>query len=121
MGTYFQDARLWEAHLEGAVLWQAHLEGAELSGAHLEGAQLHGAHLQGAVLIGTNLELAEGLSSNQLLETEGDPTTKLPKGMIRPATWSLEDQIWSSFMKLSHHPSRRIAEYIAAGLMERFD
>lgn len=115
-GAHLEEAQLFRAHLEGALLggsrleWAwligAHLEGARLIGAHLEGASLDGAHLEGARLIearlegamfhqthveGAGLADAVGLSQKQVDGMIGDDATMLPKGLARPAHWSVAE------------------------------
>jgi hypothetical protein len=71
--------------------WVSHdLTAANLIGAKLWGARLEGARLEGANLFGAHLGGASGLSQSQIELAVGDKTTKLPKGLARPASWSPE-------------------------------
>ncbi len=54
-GTYFKQADLSAASLEGSALGDVHLEGALLAGSSLEGAQMEEANLDGANLAGATL------------------------------------------------------------------
>ena len=86
-------AYLWGADLEGAYLWRANLEDAYLRGVnlintYLRGADLWGADLRGAYLRGADLEGALGITQEQINSAIGDATTRLPAGMVRPASWT---------------------------------
>jgi hypothetical protein len=92
INAHLEGANLVGAHLEGAVLLDAHLEGAYLRDAHLEGAQLHGAHLEEADLVGAHLEGADlseatGITQYSVDMATGDIGTRLPTGLVHPATW----------------------------------
>jgi Pentapeptide repeats (8 copies) len=105
--AHLERAALSRAHLEGADLSLAHLEGASLLGAHLEGASLRDAHLEGALLAGAHLEGADlsrahlegahleadlgeaiGLTQEQVDSGTVDIETRLPLGLVHPATWA---------------------------------
>ena len=76
--TNLRRGNLRAAHLEGANLVEAHLEEAYLGEAHLEGADLRGAHLEGARF----------LTEEQIEQAIGDETTKLPKRLKHPSSWT---------------------------------
>jgi Pentapeptide repeats (8 copies) len=91
-GANLKGADLDRAHLEGAWLIDAHLENAALIGAYLENAKLLSAYLEGANLFEAHLEGADlggatGLDEAHLPGSYGDASTKLPKGVARPANW----------------------------------
>lgn len=85
------------ADLIGAKLAGQDLRGANLRGAYLIAADLRGADLRGADLIGADLRDADlsaadvseslFLTQAQLNAATGDPATKLPPSLIRPAHW----------------------------------
>jgi uncharacterized protein YjbI with pentapeptide repeats len=85
-------ANLTRSDLRGADLSLANLTGADirladLRGANLVGARLIGADFEGADLRGTDLSTAEDLTMEQLAESAGDETTRLPDDTPRPARW----------------------------------
>jgi uncharacterized protein YjbI with pentapeptide repeats len=80
--TDFRDSNLQQANIDGADLW-----GANLSGANLREASLFSSFLRHTDLRGSDLSTARGLTDAQIRDAFGDETTKLPKGMARPATW----------------------------------
>ncbi|MBV0912890.1 pentapeptide repeat-containing protein [Anianabacter salinae] len=106
-------ANLREARMDWAFLYQANMEGADLFGAGIEGADLSLARLKGADLrrvrfdqntnfIATFIQYAAIKSTNfgranlnqeQVNSTfgDGDPSTKLPQGIERPAHWPKDD------------------------------
>jgi len=75
------------ADLAGASLRGARLIGADLSGADLSGADFTGADLRGADLSGADLTGSIFLTQSQLDAAKGDPGTKLPPSLARPAHW----------------------------------
>src|SRR5215211_3711499 len=106
-----EKADLWRANLRHAGLLSANLEGVNLNSAMLDGAYLQGADLKetnlahttldGAFLNElrvpnnldlpervTNLQEANWLSQEQIERANGDDTTLLPAGLIRPSWWS---------------------------------
>jgi uncharacterized protein YjbI with pentapeptide repeats len=83
-------ARLGGANLVGAWLEGAKLAGAQLEGADLSGANLYEADLSGAALYGADLSNVTGLTQEQLNAASGDPATRLPDRLERPATWRSE-------------------------------
>jgi uncharacterized protein YjbI with pentapeptide repeats len=82
----FKNADLRGAYVSGnlrsANLSMAHLEGANLGEADLAGADLSGTYLDGA-----DLSRARDVNQSQLNKARGDPNTKLPEGLTRPASW----------------------------------
>jgi uncharacterized protein YjbI with pentapeptide repeats len=80
-------ARLKGARLAGANLRGACLIGADLSGADLRAADLTGADLRDADLGGADLTSSLFLTQSQLDAARGDPGTKLPQVLTRPAHW----------------------------------
>jgi uncharacterized protein YjbI with pentapeptide repeats len=87
-------ANLSGADLSAANLVLANLNGADLSGANLRGANLVGARMIGvdlerADLCGADLRTAEDLTQEQLAESFGDKSTRLPEGLHHPARWSV--------------------------------
>jgi uncharacterized protein YjbI with pentapeptide repeats len=81
-------ADLRGADLSGASLRGAYLIGADLSGADLSLADLTGADLRAADLSGADLAASLFLTQSQLDAAKGDPSTKLPPRLTRPAHWS---------------------------------
>jgi hypothetical protein len=65
----------------------AYLIGADLRGADLRAADLIGADLRGADLGDTDLTGSIFLTQAQLDAATGDPDTKLPPPLTRPAHW----------------------------------
>jgi len=80
-------AQLREADLVLANLRGADLRHADLSGANLVGARLMGVDLAHANISGADLSTAEDLTDEQLQETQGDSSTKLPDKMHAPQKW----------------------------------
>jgi hypothetical protein len=70
-------------------LTKANLFGADLAGADLAGASLRGADLSGADLIGLVFSV-ENLTQEQLKETTGDESTRLPPHLKPPAHWGVK-------------------------------
>ena len=82
IGNDLRGADLRGANLRGAYLIGADLRGADLSMADLTGADLRGADVRGADLTGSIF-----LTQSQLDAAKGDPGTKLPPSLARPAHW----------------------------------
>ncbi|MEU2157391.1 pentapeptide repeat-containing protein [Streptomyces sp. NPDC019396] len=80
-------ARLGGADLRGADLRGACLIAADLSAADLRAADLLGADLRDADLRGADLTGSIFLTQPQLRQAKGDATTRLPRGLDRPAHW----------------------------------
>jgi hypothetical protein len=81
----------WQAQgadLRGADLRSAVLIGADLRGADLRLADLLGADLRGAQLAGADLSSALYLTRMQIGGALGDPATRLPDALERPAHWA---------------------------------
>ena len=87
-GADLAGARLARAGLAGANLRGARLIGANLSRADLALADLTGADLRAANLPGANLATSLFLTQSQLDAAQGDPSTRLPPSLTRPAHWS---------------------------------
>ena len=66
----------------------ADLIGADLRGADLRGAIMIGADLRGAQLAGADLSTAVYLTQNQVGAAQGDPATRIPARLERPAHWN---------------------------------
>jgi uncharacterized protein YjbI with pentapeptide repeats len=81
-------AALRGARLRGASLRGAYLIGADLRDADLRQADLLGADLRGADLRGADLDGALFLTQPQLEAARGDPATRLPDWLRRPAHWA---------------------------------
>lgn len=86
-------AVLRKSNLRGSDLRRAILDGADLCRADLSEADLRGASLvstflKRADLTGADLSTAQGLTSAQISEAYGDPRTRLPQDLARPANWS---------------------------------
>lgn len=86
-GADLMGARLTGAHLTGANLRGACLIGADLRQADLRAADLTGADLRDAELSGADLTSSLFLTQSQLDAAKGDPGTKLPRRLTRPAHW----------------------------------
>lgn len=84
--SYLKNARFWRAHLEGAGLVEADLENVDFREAHLHGTWLLGSRVHGA-----DFYDAEGLTQEQLDCIDGNKTTCIPKGFIRPPHWIVSD------------------------------
>jgi uncharacterized protein YjbI with pentapeptide repeats len=80
-------ARLIRADLTNALLIRAYLARADLRGARVAGADLTEAELDLADVRGTDLSQTKGLMQEQISETCGDSTTKLPSGLRPPQGW----------------------------------
>ncbi|WP_261565688.1 pentapeptide repeat-containing protein [Frankia gtarii] len=80
-------AGLAGVNLSGAQLDRANLSGARLGGANLSGARLSVADLSGAELGGAHLTRAQGLIQEQVDAARGNDRTRLPAGIVRPASW----------------------------------
>ncbi|WP_239376435.1 pentapeptide repeat-containing protein [Frankia sp. Cj5] len=85
-------ALLADAILTRALLFGARLTGARLNGADLTGAQLGRADLTRVELAGATLTGAQGLTQSQVNAALGDERTRLPAGLLRPASWGPEDR-----------------------------
>lgn len=75
-----------------AVLRQADLRYANLRGADLRGADLDGAMMERADLRGARLEGSRGLTGEQLLNADGDATTRLPWTLKPPRHWQPDSE-----------------------------
>ncbi|WP_338674411.1 pentapeptide repeat-containing protein [Streptomyces sp. SCSIO 30461] len=82
-------ARLAGADLRGADLRGACLIAADLSTVDLRLADLLGADLRDADLSGADLTGSIFVTQPQLQQAKGDATTRLPRGLSRPAHWSV--------------------------------
>jgi len=82
-GADLRGARLGRTSLRGAYLMRADLTGADLRRADLLGADLRGAQLAGADLRG-----ALFLTQSQVGAAGGDPRTRIPSRLVRPAHWA---------------------------------
>jgi uncharacterized protein YjbI with pentapeptide repeats len=80
-------ANLRKADLSGANLRGAYLIGADLRGANLRKADLIGADLRDAALDGADLTGSLFLTQTQANAAKGDPATRLPEALDRPAHW----------------------------------
>jgi uncharacterized protein YjbI with pentapeptide repeats len=83
--AWLQRADLGEAQLQKADLQGAQLQQAFLYGAQLQQANLRDANLQYASLEAADLQQVENLVQTQLNDACVTETTKLPKGLKRPA------------------------------------
>lgn len=83
IGADLRNTNLRGTKLSGAYLIAANLRGTDLSGADLIGADLRDADLRGA-----NLAESIFLTQAQINSAKGDPDTKLPETLIRPAHWT---------------------------------
>jgi uncharacterized protein YjbI with pentapeptide repeats len=82
-GADLRGARLSRASLRGAYLMAADLTGADLRRADLLGADLRGAQLAAA-----DLRDALFLTQSQVGAALGDPGTRIPPRLLRPAHWA---------------------------------
>lgn len=89
-GADLTDAVLRRATLTDAWLGGATLTRAQLDGATLTRAQLGAADLTNAGLFGADLTNAQGLVQGQVDAARGDGGTRLPAGLVRPASWGPE-------------------------------
>ncbi|MFJ9620018.1 pentapeptide repeat-containing protein [Streptomyces noursei] len=86
-GADLMGARLKGADLKGANLRGAYLIAADLRGADLRSADMIGADLRDADLRGADLTGSIFLTQAQVNAARGDATTRLPRGLRRPAHW----------------------------------
>jgi uncharacterized protein YjbI with pentapeptide repeats len=87
IGADLIGADLVGADLRGANLRGVYLIGADLWGADLRMADLIGADLRGADLAGADLTGSIFLTQPQVDAARGDPGTRLPGSLERPAHW----------------------------------
>ncbi|MGB3437534.1 MAG: pentapeptide repeat-containing protein [Actinophytocola sp.] len=80
-------AKLRKAALRGANLRGAYLIGADLTGADLREADLLGTDLRDANVRGADLTGALYLTQFQLNAAQGDESTSVSAGLIRPTHW----------------------------------
>lgn len=90
-----EQAVLRKTNLRGSDLREAKMDRADLfrtdlSGADLREASLVSSFLKCTDLRGTDLSTARGLTDAQLRDAFGDERTRLPSGVVRPATWAPE-------------------------------
>jgi uncharacterized protein YjbI with pentapeptide repeats len=83
IGKDLRGADLRGANLRGALLVGADLHRADLHRADVIGADLRGANLRGAKLTGSIF-----LTQAQLDAANGDDSTTIPAGLVRPAHWA---------------------------------
>ncbi|WP_328303886.1 pentapeptide repeat-containing protein [Streptomyces sp. NBC_00435] len=86
-GADLMGARLSGADLRGANLRGAYLIAADLSGADLRTADLIGADLRDTDLGDADLRDALFLTQAQLSAARGNPATRIPDSLTRPAHW----------------------------------
>lgn len=86
-GADLVGAKLRGADLRAANLRGAYVIGADLRGADLRSADLLGADLRGADLRGADLTDSIFLIQSQLESARGNPKTRLPAVLSRPAHW----------------------------------
>lgn len=86
-GADLMGAHLHGADLRGANLRGAYLIAADLSGADLRTADLIGADFRDADLRGADLRGALFLTQPQLNAARGNPATRIPEALTRPAHW----------------------------------
>ena len=79
------------AVMRGANLPLVNLSWAQLREADLVGARLTGVDLAHANICGADLSTAEDLTEEQLSETRGDASTKLPEHLPAPKNWTPKD------------------------------
>jgi len=87
-GVYLRGADLRGAYLRRTNLEGAYLRGVNLINTYLRGADLWGADLRGTYVRSADLAGALGITQEQINSAIGDATTKLPAGMVRPASWT---------------------------------
>ncbi|MFD5423190.1 pentapeptide repeat-containing protein [Streptomyces sp. NPDC127069] len=87
-GADLMGARLAGADLRGANLRGAYLIAADLGRADLRGADLIGTDLRDTNLRGADLRDTLFLTQPQLNAAQGDPATRIPAHLTRPAHWS---------------------------------
>jgi uncharacterized protein YjbI with pentapeptide repeats len=88
-GADLMGAQLSEQDLRGSNLRGACLIAADLSGADLRAVDLIGADLRDSNLSGADLTTSFFLTQSQLNSAKGDPATRLPPSLTRPAHWIL--------------------------------
>ncbi|HYO42873.1 MAG TPA: pentapeptide repeat-containing protein [Candidatus Limnocylindrales bacterium] len=86
-GADLVEADLRTHDLRGADLRGAEMLGADLRGLDLDLADLTGADLRAADLRGTDLGGALFVTGSQLESATGDPRTRIPRHLARPAHW----------------------------------
>ncbi|KIF01582.1 pentapeptide repeat-containing protein [Streptomyces sp. RSD-27] len=87
-GADLMGARLAGADLRGANLRGAYLIAADLGRADLRGADLIGADFRDTNLRGADLRDTLFLTQPQLNAAQGDPATRIPATLTRPAHWT---------------------------------
>ena len=88
-GADLMGAQLAEQDLRGSNLRGACLIAADLSGADLRAVDLIGADLRDSNLSGADLSTSFFLTQSQLNSAKGNPATRLPPSLTRPAHWIL--------------------------------
>ena len=88
-GADLMGAQLSEQDLRGSNLRGACLIAADLSGADLRAVDLIGADLRDSNLSGADLSSSFFVTQSQLNSAKGDPATRLPPSLTRPAHWIL--------------------------------
>lgn len=81
-GGDLRDLNAYGATMSGADFAHADLTNATFVGAYLVGANFAGAKLDGANFSGAEMVGARGLAQRQLASACGDPSTRLPHGII---------------------------------------
>ncbi|WP_018504906.1 pentapeptide repeat-containing protein [Parafrankia discariae] len=84
-------AQLRAVNFTDAWLVEVNFTGAELSWATLAAAVLDGADFSAARLNGADFSSARGLTQMQVDAALGDDRTRLPAGLVRPASWGPEE------------------------------
>jgi uncharacterized protein YjbI with pentapeptide repeats len=92
-GFEFFGADLRKKDLKGENLSGAYLIAANLRGVDLSFTDLIGADLRDADLSGANLSKSIYLTQAQINTAKGDMNTKLPKALVRPASWDNEKKL----------------------------
>ncbi|WP_035790146.1 pentapeptide repeat-containing protein [Clostridium beijerinckii] len=80
-------ADLKKINLKGADLRGSFLIAADLRGTDLSYADLIGADLRDADIRGANLKDSLFITQSQINSAKGDHSTRLPKPIVRPASW----------------------------------
>jgi uncharacterized protein YjbI with pentapeptide repeats len=92
-GFDFFGADLRKKDLKGENLSGAYLIAANLRDVDLSFTDLIGADLRDADLSGANLSKSIYLTQAQINTAKGDMNTKLPKALVRPASWDNEKKL----------------------------
>jgi hypothetical protein len=94
-GLCYHYSWMFKVNLAFAILLDTDFEFVELSQSYLREADLAGGRLRGAALFGADLSGARNLKFEQISESLGDSSTRLPDGLSHPKHWPARALSWS--------------------------